>query len=88
MALTVVSCTSAPLTRRSAKLVGLGGVFIISTFGDQFTITRNGNVAQKGVMNHEVVSVAPPAAQANVLDEDVDSPGPGPQPVSGKPTGL
>ena len=53
-----------------------------------FTITGNGNVAQKGVKNHEVVSVAPPAAQANILDEDVDSPGPGPQPVAGKPTKL
>ena len=53
-----------------------------------FTITGNGNVAQKGVKNHEVVSVVPPAAQANILDEDVDSPGPGPQPVSGKPTEL
>ena len=45
-----------------------------------------GGAAQKGVKNHEVVSVAPPAAQANILDEDVDSPGPGPQLVSGKPT--
>ena len=33
MGLTVVSCTSAPLTRRSAKLVGLGVVCTISTFG-------------------------------------------------------
>ena len=53
-----------------------------------FTITGNGSVAQKGVKNHEVVSVVPPAAQANILDEDVDSPGPGPQAVSGKPTEL
>ena len=60
---------------------------IISTFGGKsFTITGNGSVAQKGVKNHEVVSVVPPAAQANILEEDVDSPGPGPQPVSGKPT--
>ena len=53
-----------------------------------FTITGNGSEAQKGVKNHEVVSVVPPAAQANILEEDVDSPGPGPQPVSGKPKEL
>ena len=53
-----------------------------------FTITGNGSAAQKGVKNHEVVSVVPPAAQANIPDEDVDSLGPGPQPVSGKPTEL
>ena len=44
--------------------------------------------AQKGVNNHEVVSVVPPAAQANILGEDVYSPGSGPQAVSGKPTEL
>ena len=44
------------------------------------TIAGVGGTAQKGVKNHEVVSVAPPVAQANILDEGVDSPGPGPQP--------
>ena len=53
-----------------------------------FTTAGVGGTAQKGVKNYEVVSVAAPAAQANILDEDVDSPGPGPQPVSGKPTEL
>ena len=52
------------------------------------TIAGVGGTAQKGVKNHEVVSVVPPAAQANILDEDVDSSGPGPQPVSRKPTEL
>ena len=52
------------------------------------TIAGVGGPAQKGVKNREVVSVAPPAAQANTLDEDVDAPGRGPQPVSGKPTEL
>ena len=41
-----------------------------------FTITGNGIAVQKGVKNHEVVSVLAPAAQAVVLDEDVDSLGP------------
>ena len=57
-----------------------------------FTITGNGGATQKGVKNHEVVSVVPPAAQANILDADVDSDidslGPGSQAVSGKPTEL
>ena len=44
--------------------------------------------AQKGVKNREAVSVAPPAAQANIFDEGVDAPGPGPHLVSGKPTEL
>ena len=52
------------------------------------TIAGVGGSAQKGVKYREGVSVAPPAAQANILDEDVDSPGPGPQPVSGKLTEL
>ena len=52
------------------------------------TVAGVGSTAQKGVKNHEVVSVAPPAAQANNLDEDVDSPGAGPQPVFGKATEL
>ena len=52
------------------------------------TIAGVGGTAQKGVKNREVVSVAAPAAQANILDEDIDAPGPGPQPVSGKPTEL
>ena len=52
------------------------------------TIAGVGSSAQKGVKNREGISVAPPAAQANILDEDVDAPGPGPQPVSGKPTEL
>ena len=52
------------------------------------TIAGVGGPAQKGVKNREVLSVAPPAAQANILDEDVDAPSPGPQPVSGKPTEL
>ena len=52
------------------------------------TIAGVGGSAQKGVKNREVVSVAPPAAQANILVEDVDASGPGPQPVSGKPTEL
>ena len=43
---------------------------------------------QKGVKSHEVVSVDAPAAQANILDEDVVSLGPGSQAVSGKPTEL
>ena len=83
--LMVVSCTSAPLTRRSLKLVGLGGVSIILT---SFNITGNGIPVQKGVKSHEVVSVVAHAAQANIFDEDVVSLGPGWQAVSGKPTEL
>ena len=49
-----------------------------------FNINGNGIPVQKGgVKSHEVVPVVAPAAQANILDEDVDSPGPGPQAVSG-----
>ena len=63
-------------------------MFIISTSGGLSPSPGNGSATQKGVKNREVVSVVPPAAQANILDEDVDSPGPGPQAVSGKPTEL
>ena len=52
-----------------------------------FNITGNGIPVQKGVKSHEVVSVVAPAAEANILDEDVDSLGPS-QAVSGKPTEL
>ena len=56
--------------------------------GRPFTITGSGGATQNGEKNHEVVSVVPPVAQANILDKDVDAPGWGPQAVSGKPTEL
>ena len=77
MGLTAVSCTFGATDTKVCKAGWPGRRLYHFDIWRPVAIAGVGGSAQKGVKNCEGVSAAPPAAQANILDEDVDAARPG-----------